>query len=187
MADMKRGANVSLTREIPGLTGVVLGVRFAAGAEQALVDSLVVATVLCDADSKALSSEHFVFFNQLTSPDLSTTQLETALGGDNEQVEVDLAAVPAAVSRIVIVSYLNEAVGARRSLGQLREATVRVLNLVGNVELVRSENLAPVLTTETALVLGELYRNGADWKFKVIGEGYAEGIVGIARDYGVEL
>jgi len=52
---------------------------------------------------------------------------------------------------------------------------------------VRSENLAPALSSETALVLGELYRNGADWKFRVIGEGYAQGIAGIARDYGVPL
>jgi tellurium resistance protein TerD len=187
MADMKRGANVALTREIRGLTGVVVGVQYTAGAEQTLIDNLVVATILCDADSKALSDEHFVFFNQLSSPDLSTTQLETALGGDNEQVEIDLAAVPHEVFRIAIVVYLNEAIAARRTLGQLRDCRIRVLNLNGNAELVRSENLAPALTTETALVLGEMYRNGVDWKFKVIGEGYAQGIAGIARDYGVAL
>ena len=63
---MKRGANVALTQEIPDLTGVVLGVRWNAGAEQVLTDNLVVATILCDARSQALSDEHFVFFNQLT-------------------------------------------------------------------------------------------------------------------------
>ena len=187
MADMRRGANVALTREIRGLTSVVIGVRLAAGAEQILIDNLVVATLLCNADSKVLSDEHFVFFNQLTSPDLSVSQLETALGEDTEQIEVDLTAVPAEVSRIAIAAYINEAVGAKRTLGQLRECTVRVLNLNGNAELVRSENLAPALSSETALVLGELYRNGPDWKFRVIGEGYAEGIAGIARDYGVPL
>jgi tellurium resistance protein TerD len=128
-----------------------------------------------------------VFFNQLTSPDLSVSQLETALGEDQEQIEVDLTAVPAEVNRIAVVAYINEAIAARRSLGQLREVTIRVLNLQGNAELVRSENLAPALSTETALVLGELYRNGPDWKFRVIGEGYAQGIAGIARDYGVAL
>ncbi|MDX6256991.1 MAG: tellurium resistance protein TerD [Frankiales bacterium] len=187
MADMRRGANVALTREIRGLSGVVLGVRLNAGAEQILADNLVVATLLCNADSKVLSDEHFVFFNQLTSPDLSVSQLDTALGEDSEQIEVDLGSVPPEVSRIAVIAYINQAIAAKRTLGQLRDATIRVLNLQGNAELVRSENLAPALSSETALVLGELYRNGPDWKFKVIGEGYAQGIAGIARDYGVAL
>jgi tellurium resistance protein TerD len=187
MALMKRGANVALTREIPGLTGIVVGVRFTAGAERTMLDNMVLATILCDADSQALSDEHFVFFNQLSSPDLSVTQLEQVVGEDTEQVEIDLHAVPADVFRIAVIAYLNEAGAARRTLGQLRECTVRVLNLQGNTELVRSENLAPGLSAETALVLGEVYRNGTEWKWKVIGLGYAEGIAAVARDYGISL
>jgi tellurium resistance protein TerD len=187
MALMKRGANVALTREIPNLTGLVVGVRFTAGAEHVLLENMVMATILCDADNQALSDDHFVFFNQLRSPDLSVTQLEKAVGEDTEQVEIDLASVPAEVDRIAVVAYLNEAIAARRTMGQLKECTVRVLNLQGNTELVRSENLATGLSAETALVLGEVYRNGADWKFKVIGAGYAEGIAAVARDYGVGL
>jgi tellurium resistance protein TerD len=187
MAALKRGANVSLTREIPDLTGVVLGVRFNAGAEAMLADNLVVATILCDASSKALSDEHFVFFNQLSSPDLSVKQLDEVLGRDNEQVEIDLDRVPSEVARIVVVIYLNEGIARRRSLGQLRECSIRVLNLVGNTELIRSEDLASALTRETALALGEMYRHDGGWKFKVIGQGYDNGIAGIAADYGVTL
>jgi tellurium resistance protein TerD len=184
---MKRGANVALTREIPDLASIVVGVRFAAGAEQVLIDSLVLATILCDEDSKALSDEHFVFFNQLQSPDLSVAQLEQVIGSDTEQVEIDLTAVPDAVDRIVLIAYVNEAIAARRSLGQLKDCTVRVLNLADNAELVKSENLAPALSAETALVLGEVYRHDGHWKFKVIGLGYADGIKAVARDFGVHL
>lgn len=187
MALMRRGSNVELTREIPDLSSVVVGVRFSAGSETVLIDNLVAATILCDQSSKALSGEHFLFFNQLASPNMSVRQLEQALGDDNEQVEVDLLDVPVEVERIVIVVYLNEGIAQRRSLGQLRECSVRVLNLSGNTELVRSENFAPALTSETALALGELYRHQGGWKFKVIGEGYAKGIAGIAADYGVPL
>jgi tellurium resistance protein TerD len=74
--------------------------------------------------------------------------------------------------------------GLRRSLGRLRDVAVRVLNLTDNQELVRSENLAPVLNGETALSLGEVYRHNGDWKFKVIGEGYSTGVAGSALDYG---
>lgn len=187
MADMKRGTNVALTREIPTLRTVTLGVKFSAGAERPLTDNLVVATILCDQANKALSDDHFVFFNQLSSPDESVAQRDTALGDDNEQIEVDLPDVPAAVERVVVVLYLNEGVAPRRTLGQLHECRVRVLNGADEAELVRSENLAPFMTTETALALGELYRHQGGWKFKVIGEGYSKGIAGIAADYGVTL
>ena len=183
---MIRGANVALTREIPSLTGVVLGVTLTS-AEPLVIDNMVVATLLCDADSRVLSDEHVVFFNQLTAPDMSVQQLERALGSDIEQVEVDLHAVPPEVSRILVVAYINEGIAARRTLGQLREARVRVLDAANDAELVRSEDLAPVLTTETGLVLAELYRHGRDWKFKVIGQGYANGIRGIAADHGIDL
>lgn len=187
MPPMKRGANVALTREIPSLTGVVVGVRWDAGREDVLEASLVMATLLCDRPNHAISGEHLVFFNQLSSPDLSVTQLETALAGDKEQVEVDLGSVPAEVTRIVVAVYINDGPGARRTLGQLRSCTVRVLNRDDNAELVRSEDLAPALSSETALTLGELYRHEGGWKFKVLGQGYADGITALARDFGLSL
>ena len=184
---MSRGANVTLTREIPDLTKVVLGISWSAGAESILADNVVSATVLCDASSRALSQEHFVFFNQIQSPDLSVAQLEQALGDDQEQVEIDLPSVPAEVQRIVVLVYINEGLAARRTLGQLKSCVIRVLNAAGNQELVRSENLAPALRNESALTMGELYRHDGDWKFKVLGQGYSKGIAGIATDYGLSL
>jgi tellurium resistance protein TerD len=187
MAEMKRGANVSLTREIPGLTGLVVGVRWNAGSETALADNMTMATILCGTDGHALSEQHFVFFNQLTSPDLSVQQLEQALAGDQEQIEIDLNSVPAAVDRIVIVVDVNDGPAQKRTLSQLRSCVVRVLNLAGNAELVRSEELASGLQTETALALGEVYRHNTEWKFKVLGQGYSKGIAGIASDYGLSI
>jgi tellurium resistance protein TerD len=183
---MARGSNVALTREIPGLTGVVLGVALSS-AEAVLMDTLVVATLLCDGRGRVLSDEHVVFFNQLTEPSMAVTKLAEVVGRDTEQVEVDLDDVPDDVIRIVIVVYINEAFGQRRTLGQLREVTVRVLNLADDRELVRSANLAPELHGETGLVLAELYRHSGNWKFKVIGQGYANGITSIAADYGIGL
>jgi tellurium resistance protein TerD len=182
---MKRGSNVALTREIPGLSGVVLGVSWNAGSETVLSDNLVLATLLCDEHGKALSDQHFVFFNQLASPDLSVTQLEAALGSDAEQVEVDLAAVPDEVDRIVLVLYVSEAGAQKRTLGRLKSCELRVLNLADNRELVRSENIASHLSNETAISLGEVYRHGGDWKFKVLGDGYAGGIAAVLKDAGL--
>lgn len=187
MAEMRRGANVELTREIPSLRTVRLGVQIATGAEASLQESLVVATIMTDRQSRALSDEHFVFFNQLSSPDESVTQREQALGRDLEQVEVSLADVPAEVERIVVLMYLNEGIVQRRSLAQLREIEIRVVNAADNAELVRSENLVPTSLEVSAVTLGELYRHGSGWKFKVLGEGYSDGVLGVAKDFGVGL
>lgn len=189
MAEMRRGANAELTRENPLLRTVLLGVQIATGAEASLVDSLVVATILTDARSRALSDEHFVFFNQLASPDESVAQREQALGSDLEQIEVSLAAVPAEVERIVVALYLNEGILQRRSLAQLRDIRIRVADAdgpAGGHDLIRSENLVPTSLEVSAVTLGELYRHDG-WKFKVLGEGYSDGVLGLAKDFGVGL
>lgn len=187
MATMKRGANVSLTREVPGLRRVALGVQYDAGSEHALVDSLVLAAILCDARGRAASDEAFVFFNQLSSPELSVTDLDAAVGEDRDQIQIDLPGVPADVDRIVVVLYANEGPARRRTLGQLRRCLVRVLNAEAQSELVRSEDFTSELTNETALAMGEIYRYRREWKFKVIGQGYTTGLAGIAADYGLTL
>jgi tellurium resistance protein TerD len=147
----------------------------------------VFAAIVCGPDGRARSDQDFVFFNQITSPEQSVQQLEQALGGDQEQIEVDLPSVPAEIERIVVVLYVNENPAQRRTLGQLRSCVIRVLDGNGNRELVRSEELASAFAAETAVALGEIYRLAGDWKFKVLGQGYSKGIAGIAADYGIPL
>lgn len=187
MAQLKRGTNVALTREIPSLSRVTLGVHWNAGAETVLDQNLVIVTLLCDAGSRALSEEHFVFFNQLSSPDESVVQSQQALGGDQAQVSVELPAVPVEVERIVVAVYVNDGPGHRRTLSQLKSCSIRVLNADNGQELVKSEELATGLSSETSLTLGELYRNQGGWKFKVLGQGYAGGLSAMAKDYGLSV
>jgi len=183
---MKRGANVALTREVPNLRTLVLGVQWDAGGEAVLADNLVMAALLCDRSSHILSDKHFVFFNQLGSPELSVQQLEQALGNDQEQVEVHLADVPTEVERIVAILYINEGSLQRRTLGQLRRCVVRVLNADGNAELVQSEDLATGLTGELAIALGEVYRHTDGWRFKVLGAAY-KSVEALFGDYGLTV
>lgn len=185
MALLKRGANVALTREIPSLTTVTIGVDWNAGAEVVLDASLVMVTMLCDHAHHIASQENFVFFNQIASPDQAVAQRENPLGGDQEQVDIDLRSVPDAISRIVVAVYVNEGLAARRTLGQLKSCSVRIMNSADGAELVRSEELASSLTNETALTLSELYRHGGGWKFKVLGQGYEGGASAMARDFGL--
>jgi tellurium resistance protein TerD len=184
---MAKGANITLQRELPDLKGVVFGVDWDSGGERVLDDNLALLTVLLGPNGQALSPEHVVYFNQLVSADLSTAQLEQALGGDDEQVEVELTGVPDEVARVVFVLYLSEGSGSSRTLGQLRRLVIRLLNLDGGASIVSSVDLAEGLTSETALKLAELYRHSGQWKLRVLGMGYSSGLAGAAKEFGVPL
>ena len=73
-----------------------------------------------------------------------------------------------------------------QTVGQVRHAFLRVVNQAGGAELARHD-LTEDASTETAMVFGELYRHGAEWKFRAIGPGYASGLRGIAQDFGVNV
>lgn len=187
MSPMAKGANIALQRELPDLTGVVFGIDWDTGGERVLDDNLTLLTLLVGANGQALSPEHVVHFNQLVSADLSTAQLEQALGGDDEQVEVELDQVPDDVAKVVFVLYLSEGSGSSRSLGQLKRLVVRLLNLDGGASIISSVDLADGLSSESALKLAELYRHSGQWKLRVLGSGYSSGLAGVAKEYGVPL
>jgi tellurium resistance protein TerD len=73
-----------------------------------------------------------------------------------------------------------------QNFGQVRNAFIRVINQAGEAEITRYD-LSEDASTETAMVFGEVYRNGAEWKFRAVGQGYASGLAGIARDFGVNI
>jgi tellurium resistance protein TerD len=81
---------------------------------------------------------------------------------------------------------IYDAATRQQSFGQVRNAFIRIINQAGGTELARYD-LSEDASTETAMVFGELYRNGAEWKFRAVGQGYAEGLAGIARDFGVNV
>jgi tellurium resistance protein TerD len=187
---LSKGGNVSLTKAAPNLTAVNVGlgwdVRTTTGADFDLDAS----ALLCDSNGKVLSDQHFVFFNNLKSPCGAVEHLGdnlTGVGeGDDEVIKVNLAAVPAEVQKIVFVVSIYDADNRRQAFGQVSNAFIRVVNQSDNVELARYD-LTEEYSTETALVFGELYRNGPEWKFRAVGQGYASGLAGIARDYGVNV
>lgn len=101
-------------------------------------------------------------------------------------INVNLAAVPANIESILFPVSIYDAETRSQSFGQVRNAYIRVVDQANGTELARYD-LSEDASTETAMVFGELYRNGAEWKFRAIGQGYASGLAGIARDYGVNV
>ena len=185
---LTKGGNVSLTKEAPGLTAIVVGlgwdVRTTTGSEFDLDAS----ALLVSEAGKVVSNQHFVYFNNLKSPDGSVEHMGDNLTGegegDDEQIKVNLAAVPAEAAKIVFPVSIYEGDKRGQNFGQVRNAFIRVVNQADGNELARYD-LTEDASTETAMVFGELYRHGAEWKFRAIGQGYASGLTGIASDYGV--
>ncbi|MFE9426578.1 TerD family protein [Kitasatospora sp. NPDC006697] len=184
---LTKGGNVSLGRQAPGVGTVLVGMGWTADPAYDLDAS----ALLCDGDGRVVSDEHFVFFNNLRSPDGSvrhhgSTVDGSAGPGDRQQIEVELASVPAVVQKIVFAVAIYDAAQRRQSFGSVRQAFVRLADPGSGTEIARYQ-LADEPRTETAMVFGELYRHNADWKFRAIGQGYASGLAGIATDYGVAL
>ncbi|MYW65443.1 chemical-damaging agent resistance protein C [Streptomyces sp. SID8379] len=187
---LSKGGNVSLSKEAPGLTAVVVGLGWDVRTTTGTDFDLDASAILTSAEGKVRNDQDFVFFNNLKSADGSVEHTGDNLTGegegDDEQVKVNLAAVPADVDKIVFPVSIYDAENRQQSFGQVRNAFIRVVNQTGGTEIARYD-LSEDASTETAMVFGELYRNGAEWKFRAVGQGYASGLRGIAQDFGVNV
>jgi tellurium resistance protein TerD len=187
---LSKGGNVSLSKEAPGLTAVTVGLGWDVRSTTGTDFDLDASAIACKADGKVLSDQHFIFFNNLKSPDGSIEHLGDNLTGegegDDEQVNVNLTTVPAEIDKIVFPVSIYDADNRQQNFGQVRNAFIRVVNQTGAAEIARYD-LSEDASTETAMVFGELYRNGAEWKFRAVGQGYAAGLRGIAQDFGVNV
>jgi tellurium resistance protein TerD len=186
--NLTKGGNVSLTKQAPGLNAVVVGLGWDARTTDGKSFDLDASAIVCNADGKVISDKHFIFFNNLTSPEgavqHSGDNLTGEGGGDDEQVKVNLASLPPEAARIVFPVSIYDGDTAGQTFGQVRNAFIRVFNQADDAELARYD-LSEDASTETAMVFGELYRNGDEWKFRAVGQGYSAGLTGIARDFGV--
>jgi tellurium resistance protein TerD len=187
---LTKGGNVSLTKAAPNLTAVSVGLGWDIRTTTGTDFDLDASAIALGTDKKVVSDQHFVFFNNLKSPDGSiehTGDNTTGEGdGDDEVINVDLSAVPPNIDTINFPVSIYEADARSQSFGQVRNAYIRVLDKSNGNELARYD-LSEDASTETAMVFGELYRNGAEWKFRAVGQGYASGLAGIARDFGVNV
>ncbi|MFK0098252.1 TerD family protein [Streptomyces sp. NPDC091040] len=139
---------------------------------------LDVSGLLLTADGKVRSDDDFIFYNQPTGPGVS---YRSGGGSAPDAVVVDTASVPAGIEKIVVTASPDEA--GRTFQGVEPTATVR------NADdgTVLASFTPPRLGAETALVIMEVYRRGGAWKVRAVGQGYANGLAGIATDFGVTV
>ncbi len=189
--NLQKGQKVSLTKGNPGLTKVVVGLgwdvnQFDTGGDF----DLDAAAFLVTDSGKVSGSSDFVFYGNLTHPSGSVQHLGDNLTGagegDDEQIKVNLAAVPANISKIVFTVTIYDAETRRQNFGQVSNAFIRIYNEDTGAEMLRYD-LGEDFSIETAAIFGELYRHGGEWKFNAIGSGDQGGLAALCASFGIDV
>ncbi|PYI66828.1 chemical-damaging agent resistance protein C [Arthrobacter livingstonensis] len=187
---LSKGSNLSLTKADPGLQQAMVGLGWDPRTTSGEAFDLDASAILIGANGKVRNNDDFIFYNQLEAKDGSVVhQGDNRTGegeGDDEQILIKLDTVSAEVERVVIVVSIDQADARHQNFGQVREAFCRVVNQHTDQEIVRYD-LSEDAASETSMVFAEIYRNGAEWKFRAVGQGYASGLHGIATDFGIVL
>ena len=187
---LQKGGNVNLSKEAPGLSKMTIGLGWDTRATDGSAFDLDGAVFLVNAAGKVRSDADFVFYNNLKSVDGSVVHSgdnTTGAGdGDDETVTIDLAAVPADIDKLILAVTIHDAETRKQNFGMVSKAFIRCINASGNAEIARYD-LSEDGSTEAAMIFGEVYRAGADWKFKAIGQGFKGGLGPLATSYGVNV
>lgn len=187
---LQKGGNVSLSKEAPGLTKMLIGVGWDVRATAGENFDLDGSAFLLNASGKVRSDADFIFYNQPKSDNGAVAHQgdnRTGAGsGDDEVIEVNLAAVPADVEKIAITVTIHDADARKQNFGQVSSAFIRCVNADSNVEIARFD-LSEDASVETAMIFGEIYRHNGEWKFKAIGQGFKGGLGALAQHFGVNV
>ncbi len=190
--NLVKGGNISLTKAAgpSGLSVVMVGLGWDLRSTTGQDFDLDASAIAVDSAGRAVDDQHFVFYGNMATPDGSIRHsgdnLTGAGEGDDEQITVDLTAQDSRTERIAFPVSIYDADARNQNFGQVRNAFIRVVNTVDGSELARYD-LTEDASVETAMIFGELYRHGSEWKFRATGQGYASGLRGIAQDFGLNV
>jgi tellurium resistance protein TerD len=187
---LSKGGNVNLSKEAPGLNKIIVGLGWDARATDGAAFDLDASAFLVKLDGKVRSDSDFCFYNNKVAGDGSVQHqgdnLTGAGEGDDEVVKVELSKIPSDLDKVVFSVTINDAEARRQSFGQVSHAYIRIVNEEGGAEIARYD-LSEDASTETAMIFGEIYRVGTDWKFKAVGQGFAGGLGPLATSFGVNV
>ncbi|MEU6755770.1 TerD family protein [Streptomyces sp. NPDC046685] len=175
---MQKGSNIPVAA-----VAVRAVLRWTGGPEVPDVDA---SALLVGPDGRVRSDEDFVFYNQPRHPSGAVWRLGKKQLGDavTDAVQADLRAVTPRVDRILVVASAEDV-----PFQQVHDLRILLYDATatGGSEPLAYFDVRPETGAETALICGELYRRGEGWKFRALGEGYSNGLVGLATDHGISV
>ncbi|GHI95935.1 MULTISPECIES: TerD family protein [Streptomyces] len=174
---MLKGSNVPLQA-----TTVRAVLRWTPGQGVPDIDA---SALLLGPDGRVRSDEDFVFYNQPRHPSGQVWRLgkKRVAEGLTDTIQTDLSAVEASVGRILLVASADGV-----AFEQVRSLRILLHDAAaGDADPLAYFDVTPETGQETALICGELYRRGDGWKFRALGEGYSNGLKGLATDFGISV
>lgn len=186
---LQKGQRISLAKVAPSLTAGFIGLGWDVNATDTGTDFDLDASVfLLGANDKLISDKHFIFYNNLISPD--PDQSVKLLGdnrtgegeGDDEGLIVDLRKVPEDVVKIVITVTIHEADKRGQNFGQVSNAYIRLVDVQNKSEVLRYD-LSEDFSVETAVIMAELYNKDGEWRVNAVGSGFQGGLEALLNRY----
>ncbi|MET9085730.1 TerD family protein [Streptomyces sp. NPDC004237] len=179
MQEMVKGSNVTLSALSENVGSVIVSLGWVSPSGEGDAD---VSVLLVGADGKVRGDTDFYFYNNPVAADGSVQLLgkTPTEAGDEDRIGFDLTAVPQDVDRMVVAASRYR--DAR--FGELENLTVTLADAAGDGLLRFTVADADAVS---AVIFGELYRRAGEWKFRAVGQGYADGLAGLATDFGVDI
>ncbi len=186
---LQKGQKVDLTKTNPGLTKIIAGLGWDTNKyDGTSAFDLDASVFLLGESGKVNNEKDFVFFNNLKHSSGAVEHLGDNLtgagDGDDEQIKVDLNLVPSNIHKISFAVTIHDAAVRKQNFGQVSNAFIRIVDSNSNAEIVKYD-LGEDFSVETAIVVGELYRHGSEWKFNAIGSGFQGGLQALCSNFGV--
>ncbi len=189
--NLSKGQKVDLTKSNPGLDKILAGLgwdtnRYDGGHEF----DLDVSVFMTGASGAVEKNTNFIFYNNTQDSAGSVVYSgdnRTGKGeGDDETISITLSLVPADVQKISFAVTIHEAEERGQNFGQVSNSYIRIVDTEKNAELLRYD-LGEDYSIETAIVAGELYRHGGEWKFAAIGSGFSGGLEALCQNFGLDV
>ena len=189
--NLTKGQKVDWTKGNPGLKKIMVGLGWDVNQYDSGADfDLDAAAFMLGENGKCPTEKEFIFYGTLEHTSGALKHMGDNLTGegegDDEQIEVDLSKIPANIMKVAFTVTIYDADVRRQNFGQVSNAFIRIVDETTGQELIRYD-LGEDFSIETAVVVGELYRNNGAWKFNAIGSGFQGGLAALCAHYGIEV
>ncbi len=189
--NLSKGQKVDLTKGNPGLRQIMVGLGWDVNAfDSGAAFDLDAAAFMLGQNGKCPTENEFIFYKNLEHRSGAVKHMGDNLTGegegDDEQILIDLTLIPANVDKVAFTVTIYDSDARRQNFGQVSNSFIRIVDETTGQELIRYD-LGEDFSIETAVVVGELYRHGGEWKFNAIGSGFQGGLAALCGHYGIEV
>jgi len=190
---LSKGGRVSLSKEAPGLSKIQVGLGWEERGTDGAEFDLDASVFLLNSGGKIRNDSDFVYYNNLKAINGAIEHMGDNLtgggDGDDEVIKINLKQLETDdpdLVKISVVVTIHEAEARKQNFGQVNEAFIRIVNLDDNKEIVRFD-LTEDYSMETAMIFGEVYYKGGEWRFTAVGQGYEGGLAAVCKQFGVNV